>query len=145
MIQIQRTGFRSHPDKGFTLLELITVLVIIAVSAGIGLASMRPGIENRQAKQALETARSIAHAVKVYQLNAGALPSADLSELIADGYINSEEFAYPDRYTYRFVPNGASPAEWAVEAVSTNPARTLRVENDAPDFLITDSKKFYKK
>ena len=123
---------------GLTLVEMVLVLIIVAMGASLATVSLRAGMENRQAKQALETAKSIAHSVRMYQLDTGSLPTqSDLSELIQAGYLKQEEFAFRNKVTYSFSPNTSDPKRWKVTAVRGS--RSLQVENRSDSFAVTDS------
>ncbi len=140
-----RNTNRIFGSRGLTFLELIIVMVIVAISATLALASVRAGVENRQARQALETAKSIGHAVRVYQLDNGALPGAKLTELFDRGYLKEDEFAFRNEYNYSFVPNQANTSRWAVEVDRSDNSRKIRVENRGDSFAVTDSKGFLSK
>lgn len=124
--------------QGLTLVEMVLVLVILGVGASLATVSLRAGMENREAKQVLETAKSIAHSVRMYQLDTGSLPTQlDLSELIQAGYLKQEEFASRNKFTYSFSPNTTDPKRWKVMAV--HGSRSLQVENRSDSFAVTDS------
>ena len=124
--------------QGLTLVEMVLVLIIMAVGATLASVSMRAGLDNRQAKQALETAKSIAHSVRMYQLDKGILPTqSDLTELFQAGYLKQEELAFRDKFTYSFAPNLVSPTQWKVTAVRGS--RTLQVQNQSDSFVVTDT------
>ena len=78
-------------DEGFTLTELLIVIVILAVLAGVVIFSMR-GVtsEARQASCATER-RTVESAVDSYiLLNGNPLPTLDEEALIAAGLLQSE-------------------------------------------------------
>lgn len=131
---------RHQEPFGLTLLELIVVMVIVAIAASLALVSLRPGVDNRKARQVLGTAQSIAHAVRMYEQETGNLPTqSNLSELLNQGYLKDDEFAYRNQYTYSFVPNTVTPSRWGIEASKTDSSRLLRVENRGDSFAVTDS------
>ncbi len=136
--------------SGFSLVELIVIIVIMSALSAMAIPKMRAGMENRQARQVLETSRSLAHAVKMYSANhAGALPPTDQNgiewtTLENEGYIKKSEMVnYGGRFTYSFVPNAADSEKWSVQA--TNGPRTLRVQNSDNAFVVTDTAGFYNK
>jgi len=57
--------------KGFTLAELLMVVIVAAVLAAIALPSFSNIIEKRKAKQAIETLRLIRAAQQIYFANHG--------------------------------------------------------------------------
>ena len=134
---------------GLTLIEIILVIVIVSSLGALAIPQMRSGLENRQAKQALETARSLAHAVRMYNANHGDLPPTSAAglewvTLENEGYIKRNEMAsYGGRFTYSVVPNDADPEKWAV-LVTVGP-RTLRVENSEDKFSVSDTAGYYNK
>ncbi len=105
--------------KGVSLLELILVVVIVGIAAALAIPNVKMGIENRQAKQALETLRSIHNAIRMYQVDRGVLP-ADLQALQNASYLNSTEYSYlktgtadANGYEYSIFPNGSGSNTWA--------------------------------
>ena len=74
-------------------MEVILVTVIVGIGAGLAIPNVRMGIENRQAKQSLETLRSIHHAIRMYDVDHSALP-VNLLALQNAGYLNSAEYAF---------------------------------------------------
>lgn len=118
--------------KGLSLWEVVLVMVIVGVAAALASPSVRMGIENRQAKQALETLKSIHHAVRMYEVDHGCLPGAAscippppgnktaLQILQDTGYLSSAEYPYlrtgsadPNGYEYKALPNGSANNTWA--------------------------------
>ncbi len=84
--------FRRH-RKGLSLWEVVLVTVIAGATAALAMPKVKMGIENRQAKQALETLRSIHHAIRMYEVDRGSMP-ANLQALQDAGYLSPTEYPY---------------------------------------------------
>ncbi len=125
---------------GFTLLELILVLVIIMIGGALALPATRQGIENRQAKKALTTLRTISQAARLYELNEGSFPST-LQDLETRSYLIPREYA--PYFTYGII-NTSNPPSF--QAVHVNSNRTITLSQDPAvkglDGAINDSQGF---
>lgn len=102
-------------ERGLTLVEIVLVSIIVVTAGTLATVSMNAGIENREAKQVASSLQSVAHAIKMYQLENDGLP-ADLQPLIDQGYLKSEELALMDKYDYRLDTGGLDPQQWSIEA-----------------------------
>lgn len=65
---------------GFTLLELMTVMVIISILAAIGVGSMRFAQNNAAASKSKTLLKTVELALEKYQLTYGEYPAADGAE-----------------------------------------------------------------
>ena len=130
--------------SGFTLIEMILVMLIVAIGGALAIPKVQQSVENRQAKQALQTVKHIHHAVRSFEVDKGELPdpSADIPGMIptqnrlgdigeatthatrlAQNYVNSKEFYDRNNIEYLlFVIGGGGPAtclpdpSWCVQA-----------------------------
>ena len=138
---------RFQGKSGLTFIEIILVLVIAATLAGLAAPNIRIGMENRQAKQAVQTLRSIHHAVRMYQLDKGGNLPADILSMENQSYVLSTEFAVKkvlvdvsDRTNYVYSINTAD-ANWYAEAkrcTGTGCATVIRTLRAYKDGSITD-------
>lgn len=121
----------SRGRKGLTLLELILVLVIVTTLAGLGFPLLRRGIENHEAREALKTLRSLAQAVRLYELDYGnfldgGVPPQPITllNLEQEGYVNSREYAPGFQYLVD-VSSSAAPFVQACRPDCLNPSARL--------------------
>lgn len=131
------------PD-GVTLIELLLVLVMVAILGGLGMPFLRKGVENQDAKKALETLRAISQAVRLYELDKGSLASSltPLTDIENAGYLNPNEYYKPQIFTYSI---NASANPHTIIATRTNPSRTITLTQSSvtgQDGIIVDSAGF---
>ena len=72
----RRLPSRSRPRRGFTLLELLLVLVILVVIAGFGIQTFNGTRENAKKREAKITLGMLSASLKQYQMEVNNLPSA---------------------------------------------------------------------
>lgn len=72
----RRLPSRSRLRGGFTLLELLLVLVILVVIAGFGIQAFNGTRENAKKKEAKITLGMLSAMLKQYQMEVNTLPSA---------------------------------------------------------------------
>ena len=104
---IRQRTFGNLWQKAVTLVELVLVMVILATGAAIAFPALRAGIENQEAKHALRTLRTIAQAVRTYELDHDCqfaplvvnpcltiTPTTDVLRVLEDrGLLNRNEYA----------------------------------------------------
>jgi general secretion pathway protein G len=79
--KLHRTGNRAH--RGFTLVELLLVLVILALIAGLVLPGIIGKAESAKAKAASSQISRISMSVESFYLDTGVAPSS-LNELVSE-------------------------------------------------------------
>ena len=105
-------------QKGFTLVEMMAVLVIIALVAGIVAINVIPSTEKARKKTVKAQMAHFENAIKLFNLDTGAYPR-DLNDLVTDpGDVSGWEKPYMDRipkdpwgssYIYEFTGEGSPP------------------------------------
>lgn len=72
-----------NKKNGFTLLELLITVIVIAVLASVGITEYRKAVERTRAMEGITLLRSLYHAEKIYQMThgtfAGSLSALSLS------------------------------------------------------------------
>ena len=71
-----RMNTRKSIRRGFTLLELLLVLIILVVIAGFGIRAVQGTLDGAKKKQAKIMLGILSTSLKEYQLEVGNLPSA---------------------------------------------------------------------
>ncbi len=82
--QMNRNGQMKTAQSGFTLVELLLVLVILALIGGLVLPGIIGKAEGAKVKAAASQVSRLAMAVESYYLDTGTTPES-LSELVTDG------------------------------------------------------------
>ena len=67
---------RSNPRSGFTLIEILLVVVIIGILAGIAIPKMGGKSEKAMIAQAKANINSLSMAIQEYEMINGAYPSS---------------------------------------------------------------------
>jgi prepilin-type N-terminal cleavage/methylation domain-containing protein len=70
------------PDRGFTLVELLTVMAIIATLAALGLTSIPAIIRNSQKTACQSNLQEIHKLLRIYEANNKRLPTASGSSFV---------------------------------------------------------------
>lgn len=97
----------NNRQSGFTLIELMVVVIIIAALAGMVLPRVIPAADEAKAKIALGDIANISVAVKLYRLETGAYPTA-LENV--DKHLEKKPLdPWGSLYRYRFVGEDSVP------------------------------------
>lgn len=114
----RRTVSRNNVRSGFTLLELLLVLIILVVIAGFGIRAVQGTLDGAKKKEAKITLSLFSTMLKEYQLEVGQLPSeleglhtqpADITDASlwvqkTDKAIKMDPWGKP----YEYKPNGST-------------------------------------
>jgi len=125
---------KRNINDGFTLIELMVVILIIGILASISIPSFVQSIEYAREKEARATLQLIYNAEKVYRLDKKAYSSAattsdsdwaNLASYIANPNDTAEYYAY----TVSPVNNAAVPPTFTATAVRNGkPTNTVTID-----------------
>ncbi len=79
----------NRRKAGFTLIEILLVVVIIGILAGIGIPALSGKSEQAKIAQAQANIKAIESALAIYEMNNGAYPSS------LDGLLDSSKQGFP--------------------------------------------------
>ncbi|WP_372794858.1 type II secretion system major pseudopilin GspG [Pontiella sp.] len=83
---------KNHMNRrkgGFTLIEILLVVVIIGILAGIGIPALSGKSEQAKIAQAQANIKTLESALAIYEMNNGAYPSS------LDGLLDSSKQGFP--------------------------------------------------
>ena len=80
------TGFGIRDSRGFTLMEVLIVVTLIVVLAGIGMSTYTTSVRRAREAVLLEDLFRMRDALDQYHADKGKWPP-DLSALVTDGYM----------------------------------------------------------
>ncbi len=94
---------RARSDRGFTLVEIMIVVVIIGLLAAMAIPAFQKVRQSSQDKTILNNARQLAAAADQYYLENGVSTVAQTSIVGATNYVKALNLVanetYPDNYT----------------------------------------------
>lgn len=115
---------KMHSRKGFTLVELMAVLMIVALLAGLAAKSFMGQTEKAKVTVTKATLKTLHGAVNMFKLDTGRYPSEDMGliELVEqptdvegwnpEGYLESTEVprdAWKNEFIYMLNPESGKP------------------------------------
>jgi len=140
-----KTPFRRH-SAAFTLIELMAVITIIAILAGIVIGGMGYVHEKKRRSQAEVQINLLSRAIEEYKMDMGVYPGAgtngpadgDVSDelyqaLFKDGYDYTDSASPPDNWTKAtkiYVPEldpRNSKLGWVTTTTRTTPQANLKI------------------
>ena len=100
----------KNDGKGFTLLELLVVVLIIGILAAIALPQYKKAIEKTKASQALTLIKSLDESIRSYQMTTGHYPTDfNLFDIEIPESFNINEKFVNNEFTY-----GQSNEDWNI-------------------------------
>lgn len=123
---------RQSPFKAVTLTELLIIVVIIAILAGMAIPRFTKSMEDAREREAKTTLELIYNSQKIYRLD---------KDVFADGfgwltsYIENPN-ATADYYTYTIPSAGAS--EFTAEAARNNATKRFQINQDGTITKLSD-------
>lgn len=123
-------GQRALRLRGFTLIEMLIVLGIIAFIATLVSTSVLSGNRTAQRKQAIAGVRLVASAVERFELDCGVLPAKIEDLRHAPGqlsgwngpYLNASQTQDPWRTPYKLVIPGSDGRVYSVRSLGADRA-----------------------
>jgi prepilin-type N-terminal cleavage/methylation domain-containing protein len=119
---------KMRSQKGFTLLELIFVVIILAVLAGVALINLGGSDDDAKLAAVKTDMQSIATALKVYKAKIGEFPATLSALTSASGTYKAMLDSEPTQpsgssYTYEYISGTG------VTLSSTKPAYSLTIKD----------------
>jgi len=104
---------RAAQAAGFTLVELLVVIGIIAILAGVALGPITKGITKARESAAMQTTGTIALAEFQYQNDNGQYPDGTTAQIIATALINGGYISDPNTFYISADASAKKPAKLA--------------------------------
>lgn len=109
----------DHRKQSFTLIELMIVVVIIGIMAGVGIPSYQKAIEKNEERTAVVKLQAMRAGMIIYKAKHGSYPAFDMPDLASIDQ-NLGLNIVPDTITYQCLQNGAEGETNVCQATSPN-------------------------
>ncbi|MCD5323734.1 MULTISPECIES: prepilin-type N-terminal cleavage/methylation domain-containing protein [Pontibacillus] len=104
----------NKDEKGFTLVELLAVIVILGIIAAIAIPSIANVVENSKKDAVIRTAEQAVEAYRLMETSEGVDTEKTLEELATAGYLENRE-----GFTGSVTPSTATDADGASTGETT--------------------------
>ena len=109
--------------KGFTLVELLVVVLIIGILASIALPAYQKSVEQSRAAQVWPLLKSVTDASKIYYMSRGAYPTTfDSLDILAPSWSGAEKWS-----TLTNISDTRSNGEWSLQLYKTEGTGAFQV------------------
>jgi len=129
----QETKMQTKANKGFTLLELLIALAILAIIAAILIPNFFATTDRARLRSDIQSARVIQNAIELYRAERGADPAGDMDAMLA--HLTTAGFL-----RVRDTDTQTEGARWAnvegigvVVDINTSPANIHSIYGGLPD------------
>lgn len=120
---------RMRDQKGFTLIELIFVVIILAVLTGVALINLGGTEDDAKLAAVKADFHTLATAIKVYKVKTGAFPTA-ITDLLADSgtykAMLDADVTEPDGIVYTLTPNADKTT--VILSANTSPPYSVTIK-----------------
>jgi general secretion pathway protein G len=127
---VRRTVARAASRRAFTLLEVLVVVAIIVVLAGVGVVALMPQLDNAKERVAKAKIEQLTNAVQIYKLNNDDYPPS-LEALAAQQpsgaapLVGADQVVDPWGQPYGYNPAGPNNGGLKPDIWATRPDRQI--------------------